>query len=108
MKTPSRQVDNVFAVVNTMTLARGLDLGLIARMQDQLMADGAGVPGFLEANFIQVAADTAVMVVICENPESVQAVHDEIGLPWIRENLGPYLESADRKLGPVLASSRLS
>ncbi len=98
----------MFAVVNTMTLARGLDLRLIARMQDQLMADGASVPGFLEANFIQVAADTAVMVVICENPESVQAVHDEIGLPWIRENLGPYLASADRKLGPVLASSRLS
>ena len=48
------------------------------------------------------------MVVICENPEAVQAVHDEIGLPWIRENLGPYLASADRKVGPVLASSRLS
>ena len=58
----------MFAVVNTMTLARGLDLRLIARMQDQLMADGASVPGFLEANFIQVAADTAVMVVICETP----------------------------------------
>ena len=74
------------------------------------MADGASVPGFLEANFIQVAADTAVMVVICENPESVQAVHDEIGLPWIREHLGhtspPPTASSDR-CWPAAASPEL-
>jgi hypothetical protein len=95
----------MFAVINTMTLAQPLDPSVTERMQDELMSDAHEVPGFLEAHFVSIGEDHAVMVVICDSVESIQALHDRVGSPWIGANLMPFLIATDRQVGPVLAST---
>jgi hypothetical protein len=97
----------VFAVVNTMSLARPIEPEVLTRMQAEMMHDARNVPGFVSASFIGVAEDTAVMVVVAETAEAVRELHETVGSPWIGANLTPYLTAADRKVGPVLASTHL-
>src|SRR5215207_4995508 len=93
----------MYAVVNHMTLSRPLDNDIIGRMNSELMSNIAKMPGVANAACVQVADDRIVVVVICESEEFLERVHQEVGLPWVRENLKPYLASTDRKVGPVIA-----
>lgn len=93
----------MYAVVNHMKLSRPLDTDIIDRMNSELMANIATMPGALNALCVQVADDGIVVVVICESAEALERVHQEVGLPWVGENLKPYLASTDRKVGPVIA-----
>ena len=93
----------MYAVVNHMKLSRSLDADIIARMNSELMASIATMPGALNALCVQVADDGIVVVVICESAEALERVHQEVGSPWVGENLMPYLASTDRKVGPVIA-----
>jgi hypothetical protein len=91
------------AVVNHMKLSRPLDNDIIERMNSELMSNIAKMPGVADALCVQVDDDGIVVVVICESDESLQLVHHEVGSPWVRQNLAPYLASTDRKVGPVIA-----
>ena len=91
------------AVVNHMKLSRPLDDKIIERMNSELMSNIAKMPGVANALCVQVAEDGIVVVVICESEEFLERVHQEVGLPWVRENLKPYLAGTDRKVGPVIA-----
>ena len=91
------------AVVNHMKLNKQLDNDIIKRMNSELMADISRMPGVANALCVQVADDGIVVLVVCESEESLERVHQEVGLPWVRENLKPYLASTDRKVGPVIA-----
>ena len=91
------------AVVNHMKLSRPLDNDIIERMNSELMSNIAKMPGVADALCVQVDDDGIVVVVICESEESLQRVHHEVGSPWVRENLAPYLASTDRRVGPVIA-----
>jgi hypothetical protein len=93
----------VYAVVNHMKLSRPLDNDIIARMNSELMSNIAKMPGVSDAACVQIADDGIVVVVICESEDFLERVHQEVGLPWVRENLKPYLASTDRKVGPVIA-----
>ena len=93
----------MYAVVNHMKLRRPLDDNIIERMNSELMSDAATMPGFADALCVQVADGGIVIIVICESEESLQRIHHEVGSPWVRENLTPYLASTDRKVGPVIA-----
>ena len=84
-------------------LSRPLDNDIIERMNSELMSRIGKMPGVADALCVQVADDGIVVVVICESEESLQRVHHEVGTPWIRENLTPYLAGTDRKTGPVIA-----
>jgi hypothetical protein len=91
------------AVVNHMKLSRPLDDDIIRRMNSELMSNISKMPGVAEALCVHVAEDAIVVVVICESAESLERVHQEVGSPWVGENLTPYLASTDRKVGPVIA-----
>ena len=91
------------AVVNHMKLSRPLADEIVERMNSELMLNIAKMPGVANALCVQVAEDAIVVVVICESEDSLERVHQEVGLPWVRENLKPYLVSTDRKVGPVIA-----
>ena len=91
------------AVVNHMKLSRPLDDAIIERMNSELMANIAKMPGVVNALCVQVADDGIVVVVVCESEDLLERVHQEVGLPWVRENLKPYLAGTDRKVGPVIA-----
>lgn len=93
----------MYAVVNHMKLSRPLDDNIIKRMNSELMSDAATMPGFADGLCVQVADDGIVIIVICESEESLQRIHHEVGSPWVRENLTPYLASTNRKVGPVIA-----
>ena len=93
----------MYAVVNHMKLSRPLDADIIGRMNSELMASIATMPGAVNALCVQVADDGIVVVVICESAEALERVHQEVGSPWVGENLKPYLASTDRKVGPVIA-----
>jgi hypothetical protein len=91
------------AVVNHMKLSRPLDNDIIERMNSELMSNIAKMPGVVDALCVQVADDGIVVVVICESEDSLERVHQEVGSPWVGQNLKPYLASTDRKVGPVIA-----
>jgi len=91
------------AVVNHMKLSRPLDDDIIERMNSELMSNIGKMPGVANALCVQVAEDAIVVVVVCESEDSLERVHQEVGLPWVRGNLKPYLASTDRKVGPVIA-----
>jgi hypothetical protein len=91
------------AVVNHMKLSRPLDDDIIRRMNSEFMPAISAMPGVADALCVHVADDGIVVVVICESAESLQRVHHEVGSPWVRENLTPYLAGTDRKVGPVIA-----
>lgn len=93
----------MYAVVNHMQLSRPLDEDIKARMNSELMSDIGKMPGVVNAACVQVADDGIVVVVLCDSAQSLERVHQEVGLPWVRANLKPYLASTDRKVGPVLA-----
>jgi hypothetical protein len=93
----------MYAVVNHMRLSRPLDDDIVGRMNSELMSNVAKMPGVINALCVQVADDGIVIIVICESEESLQRVHHEVGSPWVRGNLTPYLASTDRKVGPVIA-----
>jgi hypothetical protein len=86
-----------------MKLSRPLDDDIIERMNSELMANIGKMPGVSNALCVQVADDGIVVIVICESAEFLERVHQEVGLPWVRENLKPYLATTDRKVGPVIA-----
>ena len=93
----------MYAVVNHMKLSKSLDDSIIGRMNSELMSDIAKMPGVDNAICVQVSDDGIVVIVMCESAESLERVHQEVGLPWVRGNLTPYLASTDRKVGPVIA-----
>ena len=93
----------MYAVVNHMKLSRPLDADIIGRMNSELMANIAMMPGVVNALCVQVADDGIVVMVICESAEALERVHQEVGSPWVGKNLTPYLASTDRKTGPVIA-----
>ncbi len=95
----------MYAVVNTMTLTRPIDGELASRMQAELMEQAKGVPGFVHATFIATGDDQAVMVIVCDSPQSVRLLHDTVGAPWIRDHVQPQVSAAERRLGPVLATT---
>jgi hypothetical protein len=91
------------AVVNHMKLAKPLDSNIIDRMSSELMSSLARMPGFANALCVQTADDGIVIIVICESEEALERCHQEVGSPWVGPNLGPYLASTDRKVGPLIA-----
>jgi hypothetical protein len=91
------------SVVNHMKLSMPLDDDIIGRMNSELMPSIAKMPGVVEALCVQVAEDGIVVVVVCESAEALDRVHQEVGSPWVGQNLKPYLASTDRKVGPVIA-----
>src|SRR5689334_15269056 len=93
----------MFAVVNHMKLTKPLDDAIIERMNSGLMSDIPKMPGVADALCVHVADDGIVIVVVCDTADALQRVHHEVGSPWVRENLTPYLASTDRKVGPVIA-----
>lgn len=95
----------MYAVVNTMTMKQAIEPALVHRMQAELMQEARGVPGFVQASFIDLGAGTVQMVVICDSPASVKELHDNVGGPWIGAHLLPLVERTDRRLGPVVAST---
>lgn len=95
----------MYAVVNHMKLSRPLDEDIIRRMNTELMADLLKLPGVAHALCVQVAEDGIVISVICDSEESLERAHQEVGSPWVGQNLSPYLASTDRKTGPVIARS---
>src|SRR5215217_6540864 len=96
---------SMYAAVNHMKLSRPLDDNIIGRMSSELMLNLSMLPGVAHALCVQVADDGIVIVVICESEESLERAHQEVGSPWVGENLAPYLASTDRKTGPVIARS---
>jgi hypothetical protein len=95
----------MYAVVNHMKLSRPLDDNIIGRMNSELMSNLSKMPGVAHGLCVQVADDGIVIIVICESEESLERAHQEVGSPWVGENLAPYLASTDRKTGPVIARS---
>jgi hypothetical protein len=93
----------MYAVVNHMKLSRPLDNNIIGRMNSELMSNISKMPGVVDALCVQVADDGIVIIVVCESEESLERVHQEVGSPWVGENLTPYLAGTDRKVGPVIA-----
>jgi hypothetical protein len=93
----------MYAVVNHMKLSRPLDNNIIGRMNSELMSNLSKMPGVADALCVQVADDGIVIIVICESEESLERAHQEVGSPWVGENLTPYLAGTDRKVGPVIA-----
>jgi hypothetical protein len=93
----------MYAVVNHMKLSRPLDDSIIGRMNSELMPNLAKMPGVADALCVQVAEDGIVVVVMCDSADSLERVHQEVGSPWVGQNLTPYLASTDRKVGPVIA-----
>jgi hypothetical protein len=93
----------MYAVVNHMKLSRPLDDDIVGRMNSELMSTIGQMPGADNALCVQVADDAIVIVVICESATSLEQVHQQVGSPWVGKNLGPYLASTDRKVGPVIA-----
>ena len=95
----------MYAVVNHMKLSRPLDENIIRRMNTELMSDLLKLPGVHHALCVQVAEGGIVISVICDSEESLERAHQEVGSPWVGQNLSPYLASTDRKTGPVIALS---
>ncbi len=95
----------MYAVVNHMKLSKPLDENIIRRMNTELMTDLVKLPGVAHALCVQVADDGIVISVICDSEESLERAHQEVGSPWVGQNLSPYLASTDRKTGPVIARS---
>jgi hypothetical protein len=91
------------AVVNYMRLSVPLSSNIIGRMSAELMSSLAKMPGFEDALCVQTADDDIVIIVICESEEALERCHQEVGSPWVGPNLGPYLASTDRRVGPVIA-----
>jgi hypothetical protein len=91
------------AVVNHMKLSKPLDENIIERMNAELMANIAKMPGVDNALCVHVSEDAIVVVVICDSADSLERVHQEVGSPWVGKNLTPYIASTDRKVGPVIA-----
>jgi hypothetical protein len=86
-----------------MKLSRPLDDSIVERMNSELMSDMAKMPGFADALCVHVADDGIVVVVLCDSAEALERVHQEVGSPWVGQNLTPYLASTDRKVGAVIA-----
>ena len=74
----------MYAVVNHMKLSKSLDDSIIGRMNSELMSDIAKMPGVDNAICVQVSDDGIVVIVMCESAESLERVHQEVGLPWVR------------------------
>ena len=93
----------MYAVVNHMKLSKSLDDNIIGRMNSELMSNLSKMPGVAHGLCVQVADDGIVIIVICESAEALERAHQEVGSPWVGENLTPYLAGTDRKTGPVIA-----
>jgi len=93
----------MYAVVNHMKLSRPLDNDITERMSSELMSNLSKMPAFANALCVQVADDGIVIIVICESEEALERCHQEVGSPWVGQNLGAYLAGTDRKVGPVIA-----
>ena len=94
----------IFAVINTMTLAKPLDADVTERMQDELMNDAHEISGFVEEHFVDIGDDKVVMIGICDSADSVRKLHDQVGSRGSARTWS-LLARADRQIGPVLASS---
>ena len=79
---------------------------IIRRMNTELMSDLLKLPGVAHALCVQVAEDGIVISVICDSEESLERAHQEVGSPWVGQNLSPYLASTDRKTGPIRLTAR--
>jgi len=95
----------MYAVVNHMKLSTPLDENVIRRMNDELMSDLVKLPGVAHALCVQVADDGIVIIVICDSEKSLERAHQEVGSPWVGQNLSFYVAGTDRKTGPVIARS---
>lgn len=91
------------AVVNHMKLARRVPDEVFERMQRELMVEAGRIAGFHDAVCIRIGDEHVIMVVQCETAEAMEAVHRDVGGPWIGTHLRPFVESVDRKVGVVAA-----
>ncbi|RNL63282.1 hypothetical protein EFK50_16470 [Nocardioides marmoriginsengisoli] len=95
----------MYAVINTLTLSRPLDTDLLRRAQSELMSQARSVVGFVQASLISLDEHTVVIVAICDSPQSLRQLQETVGSAWVSKNLTPQLERADRRHGPVIAST---
>jgi hypothetical protein len=95
----------VRVVVNELTFKEPMSDAIIEAATEvaQVMVDAGG----LSINLVQVDETHAILVLSFPNLETQERIKSEIGGPWMREHIVPFLEgSPKRRSGEVVASSR--
>ena len=89
------------AVVNHMRLSKPLEENIIERMNSELMANIAKMPGIDNALCVHVSEDGIVVIVLCDSADSWnEYIKRSAAMGW--RNLTPYIARTDRKVGPMI------
>jgi hypothetical protein len=94
----------VHVVVNHLRLREPLPPESIASLQTtgQALLDAGG----LAFHLVRVDETHLILVLFFETAEDADRVARDVGGPWMREHVVPYLaEGTDRSLGEVIVSS---
>ena len=87
-------------------IRRGLGRTLLERMRSNPLPLPMVSTFYAPALIADHADMENIYSVICDSEESLERAHQEVGSPWVGQNLSPYLASTDRKTGPVIARSK--
>lgn len=89
----------MYAIVNTLKLARPLDEPILGKIQEEFFPRArAANAGFLGAKIVQVSELEVVLLVFYADREALDEVSSKVAGPWFAENVRPYLA------GPVARS----
>jgi hypothetical protein len=96
----------MFAVVNHLHFAEPIAPDLFARAQRELEPLMHGVSGFEELYVIQPTDRHAILVILADQPETLDRLATEVGSPWMLEHVVPHLAAApERLLGKVIVTT---
>ncbi|MCB1281019.1 MAG: hypothetical protein KDB18_05805 [Salinibacterium sp.] len=94
------------AVVNKLTLAKPLDDALLGAIDRELGPTMRKQEGFVGFHVVSVSDSEAILVVLFDSRERLDAISREIAAPWFAEHVRPYLGGpVERVVGEVVYSS---
>lgn len=85
-----------------MKLSRPIDQAVFDRMTTELIPQLRQVDGFHDAMCVKIGDDTIVFIVMGVDPAAIDRI-TQVANPWVGANVRPYVESVDRKVGPIVA-----
>jgi len=95
----------MYAIVNTLTLAKPLDPAVLEKLENELFPRAReSSPGFLDAHVVRVSDTEVVLLVFYATMEALDDVSKNVAGPWFAQNIRSYLAGpVDRKVGEVIA-----
>ncbi len=94
----------MFAVINHLHFTRPAE-DFVEGLEKEGLPLLSSQPGFVDFQFVKVAPDKAIVVILWKDSESAQNGAKVFGPTWFAQNIAPNLASEqERYVGPSLVS----